>query len=130
MQRNEKKKRIHLLADACMNKQKPLLPSLKEKKRYLVYEVLSQKKHTHEDITTTIKTTIQWLIGTLGMAKAGIIFLDANTENKGIIRVTTKYVDHVKAAFCAVRNINKSEAIVRSVGLSGTLHKARLKFLQ
>ncbi len=112
-----------------MKKQKPLLPTLKEKRRYLVYETISAHPPSKEDITRTIQQTIQWLIGSLGIAKAGIIYLDADHPAKGIIRVSTPYTDHVRAALCYIRNINKTEAIVRSVGLSGTLTKARHKFV-
>ncbi len=110
-------------------KQKPLLPSLKEKKRYLVFEVLSETTPSRIDIQKAIAIGIKDFIGMLGMAKAGILFLETEKPTHGIIRVTTKYVDAVKAAFCLLRNINKSPVIVRSVGLSGTLQKARLKFL-
>lgn len=113
-----------------MKKNKPLLPSLKEKKRYLVYETVSARPLPHQDIMTAITTTLHTFLGTLTMAKAGIQHLSTTTQNTGIIRVSAKYADHVRAALCTVRNINKTEAMVRSVGLSGTLHKARLKFLE
>lgn len=62
------------------------------------------------------------------MAKVGLNFIDYK-QNRGIIRVSTRGLDQLKASFCFVRKINKDDIILRSLGVSGILKKARSKFV-
>ncbi len=109
-------------------KQKALLPTLREKKRYLVFEVISEANLAFKDIKDSITSSFKDLFGLDGLSKAGLEFIDYN-QNKGIIRVTTKSLDMLKASFCFVRKINKEDAILRSLGVSGILKKSRSKFI-
>ena len=112
---------------------KPLMPTLREKKRYLVYEVISQNKindaaHANKAIMDASKQ----FLGHLGMAKAGIIPLNDqwnNDRQRGVIRVNNKHTDHAKAAFTFIKSIDNNEVIVRSVGASGVLKKAQQRYL-
>ena len=107
---------------------KPLLPSLREKKRYLVFEVISEKELTLMP-DKEIEESMLKLHGKIGLGKAGLIFLK-NKWNKmlqrGIIKVNYKYVDQLRAALCSFHN---RDAIIRSVGVSGILKKAEEKYL-
>ncbi len=109
-------------------KQKALLPSLREKKRYLVYEVVSEANFGYKDIKDSIVSALKELFGLDGLARAGLDFVEYN-QNKGIIRVSTKGLDMLRASFCFVRKVNKDEIILRSLGVSGMLKKARNKFI-
>ncbi len=109
-------------------KQKVLLPSLKEKKRYLVFEVISEVNLSFKDTKDSIISSFKELFGLEGLAKAGLNFVEYN-ENKGIIRTSTKGLDMLKASFCFIRKINKQDVVLRSLGVSGMLKKARSKFL-
>jgi|SRR3989338_10765075 len=103
---------------------KPLLPTLKEKKRYLAYEVIS-KPLKFNVVSKAVWDNILGYIGTKGTAKAGIWLLnDKYKNNKGIIRVTNKYVDDLKASLALIKKINNEDVIVRSLGVSGILNKA------
>ena len=107
---------------------KPLLPSLRERKRYLVFEVIS-KKRLNSMPDKDIEKSMRNLHGEIGLGKAGLIFLK-NKWNKikqrGIIKVNYKYVDQLRAALCSFHN---REVIMRSVGVSGILKKAEEKYL-
>lgn len=109
-------------------KQKLLLPSLREKKRYLVFEVISGDNLNFKDIKDSIVLAFKELFGLDGLAQAGLDFIEYK-QNKGIIRVTTNGLDKLKASFCFVRKVNKGEVILRSLGVSGILKKARIKFM-
>lgn len=106
-----------------------LLPTLREKKRYLVYEVLSESAVKQQDAEANIKAAFHEFLGDLGMAKAGIMFLKDWENNKGIIKMSHKEVDNVKAALTLVKEVNGNKAIVKSLGLSGILEKARARYL-
>lgn len=109
-------------------KQKALLPSLREKKRYLVFEVISEVNLSFKDMKDAIFSGFKELFGLEGLAKAGLEFVEYN-QNKGMIRTSTKGLDMLKASFCFVRKINKQDVVLRSLGVSGMLKKARIKFM-
>jgi ribonuclease P/MRP protein subunit POP5 len=112
---------------------KPLLPSLREKKRYLAYEVISKNRfydavHVNKSILDAAKD----FLGNWGMSHAGLIPLNDKWNpdmQRGIIRVNNKHVDDLKASLIFVKNIEGKEVIVKSVGASGILRKAQQKYL-
>jgi ribonuclease P/MRP protein subunit POP5 len=106
-------------------KLKPLLPSLREKKRYIAFEVESKQEIGFEETRKQIKHTMQTLIGDLGMAKMGLLFLKDWKNSKGIMRVNTKYVDEAKASLALVTSINQKTTKIKSIKISGVLNKIR-----
>ena len=114
-------------------KLKPVLPSLREKKRYLVFEVISKEKiNDIGPVSTAIWDCSLQFLGQLGTAKAGLMVLDNKWDSKlqrGIIKVSHKHVDAVKAALIFAEKINNNDIIFRSIGVSGILRKAENKFM-
>lgn len=112
---------------------KPILPSLREKKRYLAFEVISKSKiYGYNSIAGAIHNSLLQLIGELGAGKAGIKFLEDkfNQElQRGLIKINYKYVDHLRASLALIKCIDEKEVIARSVGVSGILKKAEKKYL-
>ena len=108
-------------------KPKILLPSLKEKKRYLAFELVSEEKIAFEKVKQAIQMEMTILIGNLGLAKAGLMFLDDWENNKGILRINNKMVNETKAALTMIKEIDNQKAIVKSIGVSGILNKLRQK---
>lgn len=115
------------------NKIKPLLPSLREKKRYLAFEIISKTKiDDFTAVENTIKESVLRFLGESGMAKAGVLFLADKynkDKQKGIIRVSHKYVNELRASLALIQKINNQDVIVRSIGLSGILKKAVEKYI-
>ena len=111
-----------------MAKIKPVLPSLREKKRYLAFEIISRQQiKDFSAISKAIWKAILDFSGVLGAAKAGIWLLGDKfnkTSQKGIIKVNHKNADLLKAALSTIKQINGIDVIVRSVGMSGILKKA------
>ena len=115
-------------------KLKPVLPSLREKKRYLAFEVISREKiRDVNSVSNTISGCVLRFLGQLGAAKAGIMVLsnkwDAETQ-RGIIKVSHKYADALKASLMFADKADNKEAIFRSIGVSGILRKAENKFMK
>lgn len=110
-------------------KQKPILPSLKEKRRYLAFEVVSESKIAFPQVKEAILAEFKVLIGRLGMAKANLYFLDDWRNNRGIIKINNKYVDYVKASFVCLKKIDKTSVCIKSLGVSGLLNKARKNYI-
>jgi ribonuclease P/MRP protein subunit POP5 len=105
-------------------KEKPLQPTLREKKRYIVYEILSKTPLSFQDISKALTSSIKSFIGELGCAKAGIIILNKTKNNRGILKVSHKSMDEVKAALTLIKEINDQKVIVKTIKTSGVLNKA------
>ena len=112
---------------------KPVLPSMREKKRYLVFEVLSNGKISFDEVYNAIINGAMSFIGQLGMAKAGIIVLEDKWNEKmqrGILKVSHKSVDALRASLLFITKIGNEPVIVKSVGLSGILKKAENRYIK
>ena len=107
-----------------MQKLKPLLPTLKEKKRYLVYEVIS-KSELSKDVSTEVIKKCTELLGIFESSKAGLMNVKYNNEKqRGIIKVSNKYTDKLKTCLMMIKKLNDNEIIIKSIYVSGLLNKA------
>ena len=115
-------------------KLKPVLPSLREKKRYLVFELVSKEKIRDINmVSNAILHCSQRFLGQLGAAKAGIMVLNNmwNPElQRGVIKVGHRHADALKAALALANKIDGKDIIFRSVGVSGILRKAENNYLR
>jgi RNase P/RNase MRP subunit POP5 len=82
-------------------------PTLKEKKRYVVYEPAGDSQ---------VLEAFQELFGTHGKAQAGIVAVQQN-DGRSVLRVAHTSTDRLKAAIAWSGK--------RSLATSGTLRKAR-----
>jgi len=105
---------------------KSLLPSLKERIRYLAFEIISESKiNNFKEIAKEISYNISKFMGDYGMAYASIhILADKFKNNKGIIKVNYLYLDHLRASLALIRELSQKKVIIRSLKASGTLKKA------
>jgi len=112
-------------------KLKPILPSLREKKRYIAFEVISKERIKDiSKVSNAIWDFSLQFLGRLGTAKAGIMVLNNkwNPElQRGIIKVSHKHVDAVKASLMFANKIDDTKVIFRSLGVSGILNKLSKK---
>ncbi len=116
-----------------MNKIKAILPSLKEKKRYLVFEISSKTKiKNFKALSGLIWQNSQNFLGDLGLAEAGMWILPDKWSEKaqrGMIRVNNKHVNKLKTSLALVDSFQGEEVVIRSLGVSGILKKAEAKYL-
>jgi len=106
-----------------MKRLKTLLPSLKERKRYLVFEIESETDFSDfKIISKAVKSNILKFLGEFSAAKAGIKILPNTwTGNKCIIKINNKYVDQVKSALTLIETIDNNKIIFKNIGVSGTI---------
>ena len=110
---------------------KALKPSHREKKRYLVYEISGLDKESMFSVQTAIVKKLNEMLGIYDSATAGIQPLKYNQEKRrGLIRVNNKMVDKVKGCFALLTKINDQESQIKSVGVSGSMKKAKEKYLE
>ena len=110
-------------AKQVMARIKPLLPTLRERKRYLAFEVLSEKELQWAMIKKAIFDAMKEYVGIDGISDAGLLFVK-NNGNKGILRVSHTSLNKVRAALIFIKNIESQKVIVKSIGASGMLNKA------
>ncbi len=106
-------------------KQKALLPSLREKKRYVAYKIICEGSCSFRDLKNAVLDGFKDMFGLDGLSRAGLEFIDLK-DGIGIIRVSSKGLDNLRAVFCIIRKVNKHDVVLRSLGVSGMLKKARL----
>ena len=110
---------------------KPLLPSLKERKRYIVFEVYSEMKFNEQEVSKVIKDNLQKYTGEKGLALAGMQLTNWNDKlQRGIVRVNHDQADNTKASFIFIESINNAVCSVHSIGMSGILNKAKQQYLR
>ena len=112
---------------------KPVLPSLREKKRYLVFEIISKKDiKSFSDVSSLIWQSSLSFLGEIGTAKAGIWVLPdkwKQKKQKGMIKVNNKYIDKLKTSLTLIKSFKRQQIIIKSVGVSGMINKADKKYL-
>ena len=116
-----------------MTQLRSIMPSLKESKRYLVFEIISKQKLSDFNIVSnTLKEGIIRLIGELGIARAELRILKDcwyPESQRGIMQLNNKSLNEVKASLGLIKDINGKKVIVRSIGVSGMLNKAKSRYL-
>jgi ribonuclease P/MRP protein subunit POP5 len=114
-----------------MAKIKTLRPSLREKKRYVAFEILSNKSFSARDITAGIRRALSKALGTIGLAGAGVLFVPPTIkDNMGIFRVNHNYVDAVRASFALATEVAGDRVVIRTIGVSGILKKVKMRILE
>ncbi|MBN2251190.1 MAG: ribonuclease P protein component 2 [Candidatus Altiarchaeota archaeon] len=110
-----------------------LKPTLREKNRYIAFEIVSEEKHPREVIVKALWNAVLRFLGESGAGKTSLWIMDWDEEvQKGIIKVNHRETDNVKAALTLMKEIRKSDGnknacIYRTLTVSGTLKKLREK---
>ena len=106
-----------------------LLPSLRQKKRYVVFEILAEQKFSFQEIKSEVQKAIQQFLGYEGMARASPMLLAERfneQKQRFTVKVNNASVDTLKAALLFSTSIKNTPLIIRSLITSGTLKKAGL----
>ena len=104
-----------------------LLPSLRQKKRYIVFEIISKKKFVFKEVKEEVDKALLLFLGQLGLAKASPLMLkEKYKDNKFMIKVNHKYVDECKTTMTLIKKIKNTPVIIRSIKTSGILKKASI----
>ena len=101
-----------------------LKPSLRQKKRYIVFEIVSPTKFSVNYVKDEVEKALLLFFGQLGMSKASPLFLkEKYKNNKFIVKINNKYVDECISAVILIKKVKNKEVIVKSIITSGTLKK-------
>lgn len=106
------------------SKLKPLQPTLRVKKRFLLFEIESDKKFTFTEISENIVSEILLLMGAIDFGKAGIWILRDKFDyekQRGIIKVSTKFKDKLLGCLLLIQKIENVDIKIKIVNVSGSI---------
>lgn len=114
-----------------MDRPKTLPPTMRDRKRYIAFEVVSEKPIDFPDVVNEMWASLLSLLGELGTSKANVWFVkDAWSQDRqiGLVRCEHNSTEQVRAAIGLITEISGKRVIVHSLGISGTMKGARSKF--
>lgn len=111
---------------ASKQSNKPLLPTLKEKKRYVSY-IIHAKESLPKQTGFQLVTELKKILGVFISAEAGLLAIsyDEKTQ-KGVLRTTTKKLSEVRKALTLITQIKNIPVVVETTTTSGILKTAKL----
>jgi ribonuclease P/MRP protein subunit POP5 len=110
---------------------KPLPSSLRGRRRYIAYEVVSEEKVLIDDLMNTIWHTVLNFLGEHGTSKTDMLIAkDTYDENKqmGLIRCSHDNVEQIRASLALIERIGDVRVVFKVLGISGTMNAAKMKF--
>jgi ribonuclease P/MRP protein subunit POP5 len=114
------------------SKPKILPPSMRPKKRYLVFEIITNEKISYMDFINVAWESMLEFLGDLKTSEARVWFIQNlfNAEKKrGVVKVDHACVEDVRASLAMINIIGESKAVIKVLGVTGTIKSAQVKYL-
>jgi ribonuclease P/MRP protein subunit POP5 len=108
---------------------KRLLPSLRSKKRYLAFEMISEEPASRSDLVKEVMSSASSLLGDVTASECDIKVLGFE-DWKGIIQCSHTKVKETRATLAALTRVNGKRATLHILGTSGTVKRVTEKFIQ
>lgn len=106
-----------------MYKIKPVLPSLREKKRYIKCDVISEDKLDFNTVKKEVDTHLLKFLGENGYSKAGIQYV--NHDSKLIVRTSARELINTISALMLMNKIRNKNIRLKTTKVSGILKKLK-----
>ncbi len=104
----------------------PIPLSLRDKKRYLVFELICDKRLNEREVSFELKKNFLKLFGELGLSKMNYQFIQFNEKsNKGILKCRHTALDDLKAGLLLFKEVKGIQVIPKTLKASGTAKKAK-----
>ena len=115
-----------------MTDPKQLPPTLRDIKRYVVFEIVSENQVMYKDLTEALWASMSNFLGELQASRAKIwviqnLFDEKN--KKGIIRCSHTYVEHTRVLLSLIQFVGEARATIKVLGVTGTIKSARVKYM-
>lgn len=105
---------------------------MRQQKRYIVFEVLSESPIMYGDIISAVWNSILNFLGEIGSSEARIWFVSGLYDEKtqrGVIRCRHDSVEKVRTVLSLVQMIGESRSVIKIIGVTGTIKAAKKKYL-
>lgn len=116
-----------------MAEPKLLPPSMREPKRYLAFEVISEYPVNYIDFANSFWNSIISFLGEHGSSDAKIWLIQNLYDEKsqvGIIKCKHTFVEELRVALSIMQYIGETKSIVKVLGVTGTIKSAKNKYLE
>ncbi|MBI2971578.1 MAG: ribonuclease P protein component 2 [Candidatus Aenigmarchaeota archaeon] len=115
-----------------MPEPKILPPTLRAKKRYIVFEAISESPIQYNDLVNALWSSLLAFLGELETSEAKLWIIqnlyDEKTQ-RGVIKCKHNYVEHLRAVLALITVIGETRAALKIHGVTGTIKSARTKYL-
>jgi ribonuclease P/MRP protein subunit POP5 len=114
-------------------KLKILPPTLREKKRYILFQVMSEEPIAYEDLEQAVWNQFLDTFGELGVSKTGLWIVKNlyNSEKQtGVLRCNHKSVQQMIAGLGLITRLGDSRVIFKILKVSGTIRSLKCEFSQ
>jgi len=109
---------------------KTLLPTLREKNRYISFRIISEEPVNYSDLEAAVWNQFMDFYGEYGVSKMSL-WLMKNLYNKknqiGVIRCNNKSVQKVIACLGLISRLGDNRLIFKILKVSGTIKGLKLK---
>jgi len=112
-------------------KLKILLPSLRERKRYILFKLISEGQVSYPLLKELITSTILKFYGELTFGKFGLKFLDerwCEKKQTGIVKCNHLYVQNIIVALGLLQRLGDHRINVKILRVSGTIKSLQKEF--
>src|SRR3990172_235861 len=110
---------------------KSLPSSLRGRKMFIAYQVISEEKVLLEDLINTIWHTTLNFLGEQGTSKTDMWIAKDTFDEKnqmGLIRCSHDSVEEVRTSLALIERIGDVRVVFKVLGISGTMSAAKMKF--
>jgi ribonuclease P/MRP protein subunit POP5 len=95
-------------------------PSSREKKRYILFEIISDSKFFKDEIENSIYQKTLEFLGEEGFSKSGVKLVKDN-----IVKVNNKFKDKMIIILSLIRTIKDKKVMINTLKTSGVLKKVK-----
>lgn len=111
-------------------KLKILLPTLRERERYISFKIISEEPVVYSDLQQAIWSTLLEFYGELGVSQMSLRLVKNLYDERsqlGVIRCNNKSVPKVIAGLGLLSRLGESRIIFKILKVSGTIKSLNLK---
>jgi ribonuclease P/MRP protein subunit POP5 len=115
-----------------MTDPKQLPPSLRDIKRYVVFEIITENHVNYKDFVEALWTSVSNFLGEAQASRAKIWVIQNlfdEKSKKGVIRCSHTYVEHTRVVLSLIQFVGEARATIRVMGVTGTIKSARIKYM-
>ncbi|MFH0956844.1 MAG: Rpp14/Pop5 family protein, partial [Candidatus Aenigmatarchaeota archaeon] len=106
------------------------MPSMKEKKRYVVFRVTGEKRPGYDEVKGAVMDSALGWMGEKGVSLSALRLLRNLWDQErmeGWLSCTPKSVDDVKLSLALIHQIGDSRVIFRTVSVTGNIKSGKKK---
>lgn len=104
------------------------LPVLRERRRYIVFEVDAEEEVRNGELLATIRSSENSLFGDLGTSSNRLRLISFDGRF-GLLRCGHTRIEEARVILATVYSINRTRAALRVLGVSGTIKAAIEKYI-